>query len=163
MARKTVVICTLLVISSLLVAGIVQAQQRGYQFGRPGYANGICPGAANLDLANKVELEGTVESVNMGPGRGFPTFTLVQSDGKKATIVASPFRALVDAGFKIAIGDRMGVLAYPSLKYQDTFIAAELKNLTNGTVITLRDASGVPVAGRGGRCGNCWGAVPGKN
>ncbi len=162
MSRKLVSVISLLMLASVLAGGaLAQMQQRGRQFGGPGWGNCACTGSGNFDLANKATIEGTVESVHMGPGQGFPTFTLVQADGKKSTIVASPYRALADAEFKIAIGDRMSVVAFPSLQYEGTFLATELKNLTNNTVLKLRDESGVPVGAPQGSRGYCRGFGPG--
>jgi len=153
MSKKSLIIVAAgaLVLALSLVA-VAQNQQQKHGVGPQGYAPHL-----NIDPANRVLLEGIVESVNIGRGQGFPSFTLMQADGRKATVVASPFWALLDANFKIALGDSMSVLAYPSLRYTDTYIAAELKNLTNGTILTLRDANGVPVGGRGGRgmCAAC--------
>ncbi len=87
----------------------------------------------------------------MGRGMGFPSFTLRQKDGNEVTVAASPYRLLLDAGYKISQGDQMSVLVFPSLQYENTFIAAELTNQTTGKSLTLRDANGYPVGGRRGR------------
>ncbi len=155
MSNKNVIVLALVLLSLVLVLSLpATAQMRQHNRGLGAQGNMVHP---NIDPANKVTLDGTVESINMGPGQGFPSFTLVLSDGKRVTVVASPYRALLSANFKIAIGDHMLVLGFPSLQYQDTYLAAELKNLTNGTTITLRDASGTPVVGQGGpgQCGVC--------
>ncbi len=123
----------------------------------PGYRGG-CAGAqagcARLNLAAATTVAGTVENVNLGRGTGFPTFTLKQKDGNEATIVASPYRLLLDAEYQITPGDQMSVLAFPSLQYEGTFVAAELTNQTTGKSLTLRSADGYPVGGRGGRGGH---------
>jgi hypothetical protein len=134
------------------------AQMHQHWGGSPLDANAFCP---NFDLANKVSLDGTVESVNMERGRGIPTFSLVRSDGKKVTIIASPYWALVNANYKIDQGDRMSVLAYPSVRYENIYVAAELRNQTNGMVLTLRDDNGAAAGGRGGMCGACPMGRPG--
>ncbi len=133
----------------------VMAQQYMHQGGmrgtmpHPGQGMAAqCP--LQVDLANKTALEGTVESVNMAPGQGMPTFVLQVGD-KKATIVASPYRILANALFEIRVGDRMNVLAFPSTQTQDTFLAAELKNLTTGKTLLLRDDNGLPAGGVGPR------------
>ncbi len=108
---------------------------------------------SHLDLSGKTAFEGVVDGVSMEPGAGTPSFTML-ADGKKVTIVTSPYRALLDAGYKISVGDRMNVLAYPFVQLKDTYAAAELKNLTTGVPLTLRDENGVPTM-RHGACGNC--------
>ncbi len=125
----------------------------GRGFGGNGRSSSAGTCQAQLDLANKTSLEGTVQSVSMGLNQGFPHFTMALKDGKTVTIVASPFRTLLDSKFKIAIDDRMSVLAFPSLMHEGAYVAAELKNLTNGTILTLRDAQGLPVD-----CSGCTGS-----
>ncbi len=156
MLRKLLVVSGLTVlILTLSISAVAQRWQNGGGMGQGRFGAGTHACAAQLDLSNKVALEGTVKSVNMGPGQGFPTLVLTQADGKDATVVVSPFRAMVDANFKVSIGDHIAVSAFPSLQYKDAFVAAQLNNLDNGTSIVLRDASGLPVASNGGRCGNC--------
>jgi hypothetical protein len=120
----------------------------------------------SFDFSQAISMEGTVVSVAMGRGQGFPRFVLAFADGKKATVVTAPFRAVLDANYKIAVGDQMSVVAFASTQ-SDVFMAAVLTNANNNNaILTLRDTSGVPVAGgqgngrgcagRGnGTCGNC--------
>jgi len=153
MSKKSLIIVAAgAIVLALSLVALAQNQQDNRGFGSQGYVT-----HPNMDPANRVLLEGIVEGVNIGRGQGFPSFTLAQSDGRKATVVASPLWVLLDANFKIALGDNMSVLAYPPLQYKDTYVAAELKNLTNGAIIILRDSNGVPVGGRGGRgmCAAC--------
>jgi len=136
--------------------------------GAPGWGRGraagqggpLCGGAGpQLNLAAKTSFDGTAADVNMSPGQGFPTFALDTGEGK-VTIVASPYRMLADAGFAISPGDKMSVLAFPSARYEGAYVAAELKNLTTGRVLVLRDDQGFPLgaSGRGGHRGrgSCW-------
>jgi hypothetical protein len=122
----------------------------------------------NYDFSKTVSLVGTVESIAMAQGQGFPHFVLVLADGTRVTVVTAPFRAVLDANYEIVKGDQMSVIAFQSNQNKDVFGAAELTNLSNeNAVLTLRDASGAPVtnpgrgngrgcAGRGnGTCGNC--------
>ncbi len=154
---------TFILVSAIVLAAGLFAGAQGRQ---QGYGSRQCISCqTNFDPASAVSLEGIVESVNMGPGQGLPTFTLNRSDNTKAIIIASPFRVLLSANYKIALGDHMQVLAFPSLNYENTYVAAELKNLTNGTILTLRDATGTPVAGSEGVCCGCAGnpnGIPGQ-
>ena len=163
MSRKLLVVSGVVILMAVLsISAVAQRWQNGGAMGQ-GFGAGMHACAAQLDLANKATLEGIVKSVNMGPGQGFPTFALSQADGKDVIVVASPFRALTDANFKISIGDRMSVSAFPSLQYKDAFVAAELNNLSNGTSIVLRDAAGLPIGTAGGMRGNCPYQAPVKN
>jgi len=121
----------------------------------------------NFDFSKTVSLVGTVENVSMVQGQGFPHFVLALEGGGKATVVTAPFWAVLNANYKIGVGDKMSVVAFPSTQ-KDVFGAAVLENNSSGESLTLRDtSSGAPVAnagqgngmgraGRGnGNCGNC--------
>jgi hypothetical protein len=92
-------------------------------------------------------LEGTVESVNMGRGQGFPNAVLLLKTGSMVTVVISPWRAYSAAEPPIAVNDELSVLAFPSKLHENTFVAAEVKNLTNGKLLQLRGDDGLPLAG----------------
>jgi hypothetical protein len=124
--------------------------------------------SCNYDFSKTVSLVGTVESIAMAQGQGFPHFVLALADGTRVTVVTAPFRAVLDANYEIANGDQMSVVAFKATQNKDMFVAAELTNLSHeNAVLTLRDASGAPVAGNGrgngrgcagrgnGTCGNC--------
>ena len=157
MSRKSVLYLSAIAVL-LVPVFAVTAQMHQHWSGTQTQGNAAC---SRFDLANKVTLEGAVETVNIERGQGSPSFTLVQSGGKKVTVIAGPYWALVNANYKIAQGDRMLVQAYQSLQYENIYVAAELTNQTNGMVLTLRDATGNPVGGRGGRCGACAFGHPG--
>jgi hypothetical protein len=121
-----------------------------------GQGDGIC---ANVDLTKTVALTGTVVSVHMGRGMGFPSFTL-QAGNKEVTVVASPYRILMAANYTIEVGNQMSVVAYPSTNDTGAYLAVDLTNSTTGAAITLRDAGGVP-AGAGGMRGRGMGGMRG--
>jgi len=114
--------------------------------GGPGM--GDCAICTKLDLKAVRTLAGIVQNVEMGPGQGLPTFTLLV-DGRATAIVASPFWALQQAGFSISVGDSLSVVAYPSLQQEGYFIAAEIVNTTTQQNIKLRDENGIPLGSRG--------------
>ncbi|HET9532879.1 MAG TPA: hypothetical protein VFQ92_21165, partial [Blastocatellia bacterium] len=115
--------------------------------GGPGGRMGDCSGwiPPNGGSVNIVTLEGTVLSLDMAAGQEFPTFTLSLPGVGVVTIVTGPYYFLLDSGFDIAVGDRLSVRAFESAWYEDTYVAVELKNLTTGETLVLRDASGQPV------------------
>jgi hypothetical protein len=115
-----------------------------------GTVGGLCH--LQLDLAGKMSLDGSVESVSIEPGNGMPSFVMTVG-GKKTTVIVSPYWALANAGVEIKVGDQLSLLAFPALQEKDTFVAAEVKNLTSGKSVILRDDNGVPTAGRGPRHG----------
>ncbi len=161
MLRNSIIVTlAVIMLGALSVSAIAQQfghcgmmQHRGQ--GMMAYqAQGVSPQCRmQLDLAGKTALDGTVESVSMGPGQGMPSFVIQTVDNKKATIIASPYWTLVNAQFEISVGNRISVLAFPSLSFQGTYVAAELKNLTTGKSLALRDDNGIPVGGIGPRHG----------
>jgi hypothetical protein len=116
---------------------------RGMGGGMMGGMRGMM--GCSFDFSKQVPLYGTVESVAVAQGQGFPHFVLALSDGTKVTVVTAPFRAVLNAKYTIAVGELMSVVAFPSTQYADVFGAAVLTN-GQGAVLTLRDASGAPVA-----------------
>ena len=114
--------------------------------GGPGM--GDCEICTNLDLKARKTLAGTVQSVEMGPGQGMPSFTL-SVDGKAIVIIAGPFWALQQADFKISAGDSLSVVAYPSLRQEGSYVAAEILNASTQKSIKLRDENGIPLGMRG--------------
>ncbi len=160
MSRRTLWLAITILVAGLLAFPLLAQGPQSHAGRGPngimlhaGGGPGQGTGPSHLDLSGKVALEGLVEDVSMGPGRGTPNFTMT-ADGKKVTIVTSPYRLVMNANFRISLGDRINVLAYPFVGQQDTFAAAELKNLTTGAVLTLRDESGFPMMNHG-NCGNC--------
>jgi hypothetical protein len=110
----------------------------------------------SFDFSQAIRMEGTVVSVAMDRGQGFPHFVLAFANGKKATVVTAPFRAVLDANYKIEAGDAMSVDAFPSTQ-SDVFGAAVLTNLSkNNAVLILRNTSGAPVANPGQGNGRGW-------
>lgn len=133
--------------------------------GRGGRAgDGAPPCAAwcpQLDLANGRTFDGTVVDVDMELGKRLPLFTLDTGKGQMVTIVASPYRALVDAGFTVSSGDQVTVEAYPSASHEDAYVAGKITNVTTNRQLILRDDKGFPTGAygsgsrwRGGRCLN---------
>jgi len=139
MTRKLINISIVILIITAVTL-IVTAQNRGPN--RPGPNQNI------------VSLQGVVEATDMGIGQRFPSFTLMGADGSKVTIMSGPYRILLENHFEINVGDRMSVRAFPSLQFKDTYVAVELKNLTTGEAVALRDEQGLPLRGPG--CRLCW-------
>lgn len=115
--------------------------------GKPGRGCGVRQPIGNP--ANVVMLEGVIDSVSIGIGQGHPSFTLALADSRTVAVLAGPYYFLLENDFEINVGDRMEVRAFPSLRFADTYVAVELKNLGTGAVLTLRDENGVPVWSRG--------------
>ncbi len=129
---------TVLMVLTLSVAAMAQ-------FGR-----GMAQGQPLVNAASKVALLGYVDAVNLTRGTGMPSITLLQSDGKKATVIVSPFWAIANAGFEIQPGQNLSITAFPAVQLQNTYLAAEIQNLTTGKVLTLRNDAVFPNDGRGG-------------
>ncbi len=156
MLRKMHIILGAVTLAAILSIGaIAQSMPCGNGPGGP-MGSGVC---ANLDLTKQATFVGTVVGLHMGRGMGFPSFGLRLNDNKVVTIVAGPYRVLLAANYKIAEGDVMSVLAYPSTNSTDTYIAAQLTNSSGS--INLRDANGVPAGSNSGMMGGMRGMMGG--
>jgi hypothetical protein len=124
--------------------------------GRLGHGRGCGVRQPIGNPANIVSLDGAVDSVSIGIGQGHPSFTLALADGRTVAVLAGPYYFLLENDFEINVGDRMSVRAFPSLRFADTYVAVELKNLMTGAVLTLRDENGVPVWSSGPGRGRCF-------
>jgi hypothetical protein len=120
----------------------------GMMGGGGGMMGGIM--GCSFDFSQAISMEGTVESVAMAQGQGFPHFVLLLADGTRVTVVTAPFRTVLDANYAIAVANHMFVLAFQSTQNKEVFVAAKLTNgSNNNAVLTLRNASGAPVAAPG--------------
>lgn len=111
---------------------------------------GVCSGGGP-DLLRAATYAGTVKSFVGGAGEGFPTLVLTSSAGE-VTIVLSPYRALLQAGYTLAIGAEVTVKAAPvTVDGVDHWVALTLTDLATGLQVVLRNPeTGLPlVAGRG--------------
>ncbi len=129
--------------------GMGRGMMRGSDAMQGMRGRGVCPDCAGLNLEGKTTLVGAVQSVTMGAGQGFPSFTLLAADGHVYTVMTGPFWALQQADFAIAASDRLSVTAYPSLQHEGAFVAAEIQNLDTQKIVKLRDENGVPLGMRG--------------
>ncbi len=104
--------------------------------------------AGQIEANSKTELEGPVQSVSFSAGAGYPSFAVLAGN-TTVTVIASPYRTLLDAGFQVSAGDRVKVIAYALSGGEGQYLAAEINNLTTGQSLKLRDENGVPLALRG--------------
>lgn len=103
-------------------------------------------------------LSGTVVSFNAGTGMG--AALVLGVNGSETTLLVGPIWFLQKAGFTATAGDivEATVLACPQCRTGNAVVA--VKNLTNGTAVTLRNAEGVPLWMNGP--GNAPGNAPGN-
>jgi hypothetical protein len=130
------------------------ATNRGFGRGRGAgsrMGGGRCGGCAqNIDAEDMIPLNGNVSDLNLG--RGFPSFTL-----GTATVMAGPYRAWLDSSFTLEEGDEVEVTAFPSLQFENTFVAIRI--VKGEKVLELRGEDGLPSQGRGA----CWNTGGGTN
>jgi hypothetical protein len=152
MRRKMLFAATAVVI--IAAVGFTASAQNG----RCRKANKQAPCPADIET-----FQGGVVSMNMAAGEGQPSIVLERTDGTEVTVRVSPYRVISANDFEINTSDQMEVRAFKSLNGNDLFVAVELKNLTTGEDVTLRDENGQPVndgkggKGRRGGRGRCGG------
>jgi hypothetical protein len=109
-----------------------------------GAGGGTNPGAmqnSNLAMTKLQTVTGPVTAVSIGYGMQYPTITVGQQQIKVA-----PVWYLLENNFEIKAGDKLVIVAAPSLLASDPYLyAIELTNSANGLKIVLRDANGLPL------------------
>jgi hypothetical protein len=114
------------------------------------------PGAAGslqIDVTRPSAVIGDVVSLKGGPGLGMPTLT-VKVSGKDEAYVLGSYRYLTAQKFAPVAGDAVRLTLYACAECPQGFVVAEVENLTQKTILKLRNADGTPVfAGRGAGMG----------
>jgi hypothetical protein len=129
---------------SLAIVGALFAQQRGP-------ANP--PGNGNPPAGPQSTISGTVVEFTAGAGLGMPTL-VVKSGSTDTALVLGSYRVLQAAGFSAKAGDLVEATVIACADCPTGFAVISIKNLTNGTAVTLRNADGTPLANgpmRGGK------------
>lgn len=119
---------------TLAIAGAVVAQQRG-------------------PAGPQSTISGTVVEFTAGAGLGMPTL-VVKAGSTDTALVLGPYRVLQAAGFSAKAGDLVEAVVMACTECPTGFAVLSVKNLTNGTAVTLRNADGTPFSNgpaRGGR------------
>ncbi len=134
---------------------------RGMSMGMGRGAGGVMRGIGNcafaatpVDLKNKTLLTGTVQSVNLNPGKNPPTIT-ISAAGGVVTVAVCPLQAVRRANFQISVSDYVSVVAYPLTNSTGFYLAAEINNSTTQKSIKIRDENGLPITVRGAGPGAC--------
>jgi hypothetical protein len=98
-----------------------------------------------IDPAQATTIQGKVETVEMGPGRGMPSISLVTDKGEKLNILVAPFWYLREHNFSVKPGDTLVIKAAKAKVGGNSHtVALELKPLS-GTPLELRDDKGLPL------------------
>ena len=99
-------------------------------------------------------LEGEISNLNLG--QRFPSLELKTAEGP-VTVMVGPYRAWLDSDFTLKEGDSIGVVAFPSLQFENTLVA---KKIVKGEeTIEFRGEDGLPLQGRS----LCQNTAPGSN
>ena len=127
----------------------------------------MVPGAAAqvpVDPSGAVQVEGTVVSLEAGPGMGGALLTLDENSLGRIQVVLGPYWFLQGAGFAPAPGATVRGTLYPCSTCPAPWVAAVLEDPDAGVTVTFRDASGFPAwrggPGHRGRAGR-WGGAAG--
>ncbi len=110
--------------------------------------------ATDLDLKNKTILTGTVQSLNLNPGKNPPT--IIVSTGSGAVAIAiCPLQPVMRTTFQISVNDNVSIVAYPVTHATASYLAAEISNLTTQKSVKIRDENGLPTVMQGRGPGKC--------
>jgi hypothetical protein len=104
-------------------------------------------GAAWLDAdPDAIDVhKGKVESINPGMGDGYPSFTLVKSNGKRLTVMLGPNYFMLQHRFELRVGDRVKTWVFASGWFEKIYVGMKVKNQTRGDKVTLREQNGRPL------------------
>lgn len=139
-------ILSVFVVATLAVASAL-AQRRG--------------GGPQVDLSHPVTITGQVVSFQAGVGEGTPTLVVKEPNASERVLVLGPYRFLQSQGFTAQTGDQVEAVAYPCTGCVGGLAVAQVKNLTRGVTLSLRDSDGRPLwvrSGGYGQAGNASGA-----
>lgn len=95
-----------------------------------------------------VDLKGTIERVNLGPGQGVPLIEVKQASGV-TTVYLGAMRYLIAENFNPKAGQSVTGRGY---KTGDAIVAIEVTLVEQNKTLKLRDSEGRPLW-RGGRWG----------
>jgi hypothetical protein len=104
--------------------------------------NGSGPAA---DPSQAFEVSGIVVAVTGGSGSGMPVLTVEDAALGTVDVGLAPVWFLQDAGFSVAEGDSVHLIAYPCSTCSVAAVAAWVDNLSNRTSVDLRDEDGRPL------------------
>lgn len=128
----------LIALAVLVIASTAFAQQ---------YGRG--PGQGTPPAGPQSVITGTVVSFTATAGVGMPS--LVVNHGTETTFVLGPFWFLQNAQFAAATGDSVELTVLGCTECPSGYAVVSVKNLTNGSAVTLRNSAGLPLWQQGGQ------------
>ncbi|MGZ8710541.1 MAG: hypothetical protein ACXW28_09965, partial [Thermoanaerobaculia bacterium] len=148
---------SLIALAVIVIATAAFAQQ---------YGRG--PGQGTPPAGPQSVITGTVVSFTATAGVGMPSL-VVSRDGTELTFVLGPFWFLQNAQFAAAAGDSVELTVLGCTECPSGYAVVSVKNLINGSAVTLRNSAGLPLwqqggqqRGRGNGNGNGNGNGPGN-
>jgi hypothetical protein len=122
---------------AVTLASPLLAQHRG-----GGSGAGSLP---RIDTSKAVTVQGQVVSFLAGYGQGTPELIVRESNGTESTFVLGPFYYLLAQGFTAQAGDLAEINGWACSTCEHAVAVAQVKNLTRGLTLVLRNADGTPV------------------
>jgi hypothetical protein len=121
---------------ALVLAGPLAAQQV-----RAGAGDGTGP---RVDTSTTFTVQGEVVSFQAGFGQTTPLLTVREAGGTETAFVLGPFRELQAQNFAAQAGDRAEVSGWVCTNCAQRMVVGQVKNLTKGLTLVLRNADGTP-------------------
>ncbi len=122
---------------ALVLASPLAAQQV-----RGGAGDGTGP---RVDTSTTFTVQGEVVSFAAGFGQTTPLLTVREASGTETAFVLGPFRYLQAQNFAAQAGDLAVVTGWVCAGCAQGMVAGQVKNLTRGLTLVLRNADGTPV------------------
>ena len=102
-----------------------------------GHGRGMNHGCLGPDMTKAEPITGTIQSFTGGPGIGQPVLVVKTAAGER-TVMVSPYRAIIEAGWEFKTGALVTVVAAPDAA--GSWVAISIKDEATGMVLLLRDA-----------------------
>jgi hypothetical protein len=126
----------------MVLAGVTALSFAGAGWAQLGRGGGSGP---RVDTSKTVTVQGDVVSFQAGLGQGMPELVVREANGNETSFVLGPFRYLESQGFVAQAGDRVEINGYVCPSCESGVAVAQVKNLTRGLTVVLRNADGTPV------------------
>ena len=136
MKSSSILAATTLGMALVLASPLAAQQMRG------GAGGGTGP---TVDTSTTFTVQGEVVSFQANLGQAMPQLTVREASGTETTFVLGSFRYLQAQNFAAQAGDRAEVTGWVCAGCAQKSVVGQVKNLTRGLTLVLRNTDGTPM------------------
>lgn len=137
--------------SIIFITAILAIVFASFAFAQGGPGQGM----PNYDLKTETTVQGTIEDVQQHAGKHgwMGTHIILKTSAESLEVHVGPSSYIAEKQFSFAKGDSLSIVgSRVTIDGKPALIAREITK--GGKVLTLRNASGIPLWSRGGRASN---------